>query len=78
MVEGEDPRQRITSDQSSFQCSSPTPFAIPGLLRQLALTMVRSRRGGGLCLIFGDSVEEEFQMLFSFWLLVTRVFTKDK
>lgn len=28
-----------------------------------ALTMVRSRRGGGLCRIFGDSVEEEFQML---------------
>ena len=78
MVQGQDPRQRIMSDQSSFQCSSPTPFAIAALLHQLALTMVRSRRGGGLCLIFGDSMEEEFQMLLSFWLLVTRVFTKDK
>lgn len=39
-----------------------------------ALTMVRSRRGGGLCRIFGDSVEEEFQMLLKVWLSVTHAF----
>lgn len=78
MAQGQDPRRRRTSDQRSLQRSSLIPFATAALSHQLALTMVRSRRGGGLCLIFGDSVEKEFQILLSFWHLVACVFMKDE